>query len=92
MIKSWRHKGLKLFYETGSTAKINANHADRLHDILQVLDFATSPEQMSLPGLKLHKLTGNLKGHHAVSISGNWRLTFKFEGQDAILVDYQDYH
>lgn len=92
MIKSWRHKGLKLFYETGSTAKINAHHADRLHDILQVLDIATSPEQMSLPGLKLHKLVGKLKGFYAVSVSGNWRLTFKFDGQDAILVDYQDYH
>ena len=92
MIKSWRHKGLKLFYETGSTAKINANHADRLHDILQALDFATSPEQMSLPGLNLHKLKGNLKDSYAVSVSGNWRLTFKFEGQDAVLVDYQDYH
>lgn len=92
MMKTWRHKGLKLFYEMGSTAKINANHASRLHDILQVLDFATSPEQMSLPGLKFHKLTGNLKGCYAVSVSGNWRLIFKFDGQDAILVDYQDYH
>lgn len=92
MIKSWRHKGLKLFYATGSTAKINANHADRLHDILQVLDVATQPEHMRLPGLKLHKLSGDLKGAYSVSVSGNWRLTFKFEGQDAILVDYQDYH
>ena len=92
MIKSWRHKGLKLFYETGSTAKINANHADRLHDILQVLDFATSPEQMRLPGLKFHKLSGDLKSFYAVSVTGNWRLTFKFDGQDAVLVNYQDYH
>ena len=92
MIKSWRHKGLKLFYETGSIAKINANHADRLHDILQVLDVATSPEQMRLPGLKLHKLSGDLKGFYAVNVSGNWRLTFKFDGQDAVLVDYRDYH
>jgi proteic killer suppression protein len=92
MIKSWRHKGLKLFYETGSMPKINANHADKLHDILQVLDFATSPEQMHLPGLKFHKLTGNLKGFYAVTVSGNWRLIFKFDRQDAILVDYQDYH
>jgi len=74
------------------TAKINANHADRLHDILQVLDFATSPEQMNLPGLKFHKLSGELKGFYAVSVSGNWRLTFTFDGQDAVLVNYQDYH
>jgi proteic killer suppression protein len=92
MIKSWSHKGLRLFYETGNTAKINAKHADKLHDILQVLDFATSPEQMGLPGLGLHKLSGDLKGHYSVKVNGNWRLTFKFEGQDAILVDYQDYH
>ncbi|MCC2666913.1 MAG: plasmid maintenance system killer [Gammaproteobacteria bacterium] len=92
MIKSWHHKGLKLFYETGSTAKINPNHADKLHDVLQVLDFATSPQQMSLPGIGFHKLSGDLKGFYAVKISGNWRLTFTFDGQDAVLVDYQDYH
>jgi toxin HigB-1 len=92
MIKSWRHKGIKLFYETGSAAKINSNHADKLHDILQVLDFVTSPEQMNLPGLKFHQLSGNLKNFYAISVSGNWRLTFKFDGQDAVLVDYQDYH
>jgi toxin HigB-1 len=92
MIKSWHHKGLKLFYETGSTAKINVNHAEKLHDILQALDFSSSPEQMRLPGLNFHKLSGNLKGHYAVSVSGNWRLTFKFDGQDAVLVNYQDYH
>jgi proteic killer suppression protein len=92
MIKSWQHKGLKLFYETGSTAKINAQHADKLHDILQVLDAATAPEEMNLPGLKFHGLKGGLKGFYAVTVSANWRVIFKFEGQDAILVDYQDYH
>lgn len=92
MIKSWQHKGLKLFYETGSTAKINAQHADKLHDILQVLDAATAPEEMNLPGLKFHGLKGDLKGFYAVTVRANWRLIFKFEGQDAILVDYQDYH
>lgn len=92
MIKSWLHKGLKRFYETGTTAKINAAHADRLHDMLQVLDFAVSPEQMRLPGFRLHKLSGNLKGHYSVSVSGNWRIIFAFDGQHAVLVDYQDYH
>ncbi len=92
MIKSWQHKGLKLFYETGSTAKINAQHADKLHDILQVLDVATAPEEMNLPGLMFHGLKGNLKGLYAVTVRANWRVTFKFEGQDAVLVDYQDYH
>jgi proteic killer suppression protein len=92
MIKSWQHKGLKLFYETGSTTKINAQHAEKLHDILQVLDAATVPEEMNLPGLKFHKLQGNLKGFYAVTVRANWRVLFRFEGQDAVLVDYQDYH
>jgi toxin HigB-1 len=92
MIKSWQHKGLKLYYETGSKAKINASHANRLHDILQVLDFITTPEQIRFPGLKLHKLSGNLHGFYSVTVSGNWRVIFKFDGHDVILVDYLDYH
>lgn len=92
MIKSWRHKGLKLFYETGNTAKIQVKHADKLHDILQVLDVATAPEQMNFPGLGLHKLTGQLKGFYSVKVSSNWRVIFGFEGSNAILVDYLDYH
>jgi len=67
-------------------------HAVRLANLLQVLDFAKSPADMNLPGWDLHKLAGDLRGHWAVKVSGNWRLTFAFEGEDAILVDYQDYH
>ena len=92
MIKSWRHKGLKLFYTQGSTAKIQPAHADRIHDILQVLDAATAPEQMNLPGLAFHALAGDLKGFYSVKVSGNWRIIFGFEGRDAVLVDYLDYH
>lgn len=92
MIKSWKHKGLKLFYETGNTAKIQKKHADKLHDILQVLDVTTAPEQMSLPGLDFHVLRGKLKGFYAVKVSANWRVVYAFEGQDAILIDYLDYH
>jgi toxin HigB-1 len=92
MIKSWRHKGLKLFYETGTRAKIHVNHADKLHDILQVLDVVTFPEQMNLPGLGFYKLSGNLKDWYSVKVNGNWRIIFKFDGQNVILVDYQDYH
>lgn len=92
MIKSWKHKGLKIFYESGNIAKINAKHADKLHDILQVLDAATVPEQMNLPGLGFHKLTGSSKGFYSLKVSGNWRVIFKFEGNDAVLVDYLDYH
>jgi toxin HigB-1 len=92
MIKTWRHKGLKLFYDTGSKAKIQANHADKIHDILQALDFATFPEQLNLPGLNFHKLSGDLKGFYSITVNKNWRVIFMFEGQDAILVDYLDYH
>jgi len=92
MIKSWRHKGLKKFYDDGSTAKIQKKHANKLHDILQILDFATVPEQMNLPGLNFHSLAGNLKGFYSVKVSANWRVIFTFEGEDAILVDYIDYH
>lgn len=92
MIKSWRHKGLKLFYDTGNTSKIQAKHSDKLHDILQILDFASQPEQMRLPGLNFHRLSGNLKDFYSVKVSGNWRIIFGFEGKDAILVDYIDYH
>ena len=76
----------------GSTAKIQAKHADRIHDILQALDVIKSPEQMSLPGLSFHKLKGDLKEFYAVKVSGNWRIIFAFDGVDVILVDYIDYH
>ena len=67
-------------------------HAARLANRLQVLDFAKSATDLNMPGWDLHKLTGDLKGHWAVKVSGNWRLTFTFDGADAILVDYLDYH
>lgn len=92
MIKSWRHKGLKLFYETGSTAKIQFKHANKLHTILQALDAVTAPEQMNFPGLELHSLQGDLKEFYAVKVSANWRIIFSFEETDVILVDYVDYH
>jgi proteic killer suppression protein len=92
MITSWKHKGLKLFYETGSTAKIKPAHADKLHDILQALDVITDPEQMNFPGLRLHKLRGKLKGFYSVTVNKNWRVIFSFDGVNVILVDYLDYH
>lgn len=93
MIKSFRHKGLKAFFEKGSTAGIQPAHAPRLGRMLNRLNEASDPQDMNVPGWKLHQLKGrDLKGHYAVSVSGNWRLTFKFEGADAELVDYQDYH
>ncbi|GAA4328121.1 type II toxin-antitoxin system RelE/ParE family toxin [Pigmentiphaga soli] len=93
MIKSFRHKGLQLFFETGSRAKIHAPHADKLRRQLLALNRAARPEDMGVPGWRLHPLKGqDLTGHWAVWINGNWRLAFRFEGEDARLVDYQDYH
>lgn len=92
MIKSFRHKGIEDFFTVGSKAGIQPSHAKRLRLQLGKLDTAKSPKDMDLPGWRLHPLTGNLTGYWAVSVNGNWRLTFSFEGEDAVLVDYQDYH
>lgn len=92
MIKSFRHKGVQRFFETGSKAGIQPKHAARLAVQLDVLDDAVGFEDMQWPGWKCHALHGELEGHWAVSVSGNWRLTFTFEGKNAVLVDYRDYH
>lgn len=92
MIRGFKHKGLAKFFETGSKAGVQAQHAERLRLILGRLSAATAPGDMALPGLDLHPLKGERKGTWAVSVSGNWRLTFKFVGKDADSVDYEDYH
>lgn len=92
MIKSFRHKGLKAFFEKGSLAGIQAAHAPRLGAMLRRLNEASDAQAMNLPGWGLHPLKGVLKGHWSVWVSGNWRLTFRFDGTDAELVEYQDYH
>ncbi len=92
MIKTFRHKGLQTFFQTGSKAGIQPHHAPRLSRQLTRLDEAQAPEDMNLPGWRLHPLTGDLAGHYSVMVNGNWRITFTFEGKDAVLVDYQDYH
>ncbi|MDR3411285.1 MAG: type II toxin-antitoxin system RelE/ParE family toxin [Formivibrio sp.] len=92
MIKTFRHKGLQAFFETGSKAGIQPHHAPRLGRQLSRLDEAQAPEDMNLPGWRLHGLEGELAGHYSVMVSGNWRITFRFENGDAVLVDYQDYH
>ena len=92
MIKSFRHKGVENFYRTGSKAGIQPNHAENLKEQLFMLDNARSVADLNVPGWRLHRLSGDLRGHWAIRVSGNWRLTFKFEAEDAILVDYQDYH
>ena len=92
MIKSFRHKGIQKFFETGSKAGIQSDHSQKLSRQLSVLDSATGPEELDIPGWRIHPLKDDLVGHWSIRVSGNWRLTFKFEGDDAILVDYQDYH
>ncbi|MGH8157687.1 MAG: type II toxin-antitoxin system RelE/ParE family toxin [Rhodanobacter sp.] len=92
MIKTFRHKGMARFFSTGSTSGIQAIHAARLSRQLQHLNQATGPQDMNIPGWQLHPLKGDLKDHWSVSVNGNYRLTFTFDSQDAILVDYQDYH
>jgi toxin HigB-1 len=92
MIKSFEHKGLKAFFESGSKAGIQPHHAAKLARQLARLHASRAPDDMNLPGWRLHPLEGNLAEHFAVTVNGNWRLTFRFEGEDAVLVDYQDYH
>ena len=92
MVKGFAHKGLERFYRTGSKSGIQAQHARRLQLILTNLDQSENPEDMDLPGLALHELKGRRKGYWAVRVSGNWRVTFRFAGQDAESVDYEDYH
>jgi toxin HigB-1 len=92
VIISFRHKGLEVFYRTGTTRGIQADHASKLTRILAALDSAAGAEDMNLPGYRLHRLKGKLKGHWSVWVNGNWRVTFGFVGNDVELVDYVDYH
>lgn len=92
MIKSFKHKGLEQFYKTGSKAGIQTTHCTKLRILLTALDAATQPNDMNAPNWRLHQLKGNLREYWAVTVNGNWRLTFKFTGKDVEIVDYQDYH
>lgn len=92
MIESFRHKGLEQFFLKGTKAAIQAKHAPRLRLILARLHASTNPSDMDLPGLGLHRLHGKREGTWAVKVSGNWRVTFTFRGEDAASVDYEDYH
>ena len=92
MIKSFEHKGLQAFFDTGNKAGIQPHHAPKLARLLARLHAAKVPEDMNVPGWRLHPLVGSLAGHYSVFVNGNWRLTFRFDDGDAVLVDYQDYH
>lgn len=92
MIKSFRHKGLKRFHESGSTAGIQPKHAKRLRMQLAALETAMEIQDMDIPGFRLHPLKGKQKGRWSIWVSGNWRLTFEFRDGNAYVLDYEDYH
>lgn len=91
MIRSFRHKGLKRLYEKGDRSKINAQQANKIELILTVLDAATSPEDLNVPGFGFHSLKGDLKGFYSVWVNGNWRIIFRFDDEPED-VDLTDYH
>ena len=92
MMQSFKHKGLEQFFKTGRKSGIQANHAKRLQLILGRLNASIAPEDMNLPGLFLHQLTGSRSDIWSVRVSGNWRITFRFNGEHAEIVNYEDYH
>lgn len=92
MIKSFRHKGLRRFFEAGDASGIQPSHARRLRMQLAALDTAQVIEDMALPGFRLHPLKGEQRGRWSITVNGNWRLTFVFEEGNAYILDYEDYH
>jgi len=92
MIKSFKHKGLKKFFESGNTKGIRADHASKLRMQLAALDTASNIEDIDIPGYRLHKLKGSQKGRWSISVNGNWRVTFDFTESNVYIVNYEDYH
>ena len=92
MIRSFKHRGLEALYDGRTARRVAPEHIEKLRDIFAVLDRSQTAQQLNLPGFRLHALKGVMKGHYAVSVSGNWRVTFRFEDGDAVDVDYVDYH
>ena len=92
MILTFRHKGLETFFKTGSTARIQAIHAKRLRELLTALSVASGPQDLMRPFWRMHGLSGDRAGFHSVTVQANWRLTFRFIGEDEELLDYLDYH
>ncbi len=92
MIRSFRDKGLERFASQGDRSKLSVQNLARLERILTRLQLATTPEQMNLPGWRFHMLKGDQAGRYAIDASGNWRVTFGWSGDDAVEVDFEDYH
>ena len=92
MIHGFRHKGLKRLFEKGDGSGVRADHIEKIENILAVLNRARKPEDMNLPGFRLHRLKGDLKDFWSVTVRANWRVIFRFEDGDARDVDLIDYH
>jgi toxin HigB-1 len=92
MIKSFKHRGLKRLYERDDRSGIRPDLVDTVQEILTVLDDAHTPQELNLPGYRLHALKGSLKGYWSVTVRANWRIIFRFEGTDAFDVELIDYH
>ncbi len=92
MIRSFKHKGLRKFHESGSIAGIQADHAQKLKMMLAALDTALVIEDMDIPGYRLHALKGSMQGLWTITVNKNWRVTFSFKNGDVYIVDYEDYH
>ena len=92
MILSFRHQGLRRLFETGNTSVVQAAHARHLRMQLAALDTASTVDDMDIPGFRLHPLKGEMQGRWAVTVSGNWRVTFEFRDGNAHVLDYEDYH
>jgi len=92
MIRKFKHKGLKLLFESGDAKGVNPRLSEKIRKILALLETAESIDDMNLPGLHLHQLKGDRKGEWAVKVSGNWRISFKLEKNDAFDINYEDYH
>jgi proteic killer suppression protein len=92
MIKNFKHKGLKRFFETGSTAGIDSRQVMKISTRLQVLNKAENIEDIDIPGFSLHLLNGDRAGIWSITVTGNWRITFEFIQGDVYIVNYEDYH
>ena len=91
MIKSFKHKGLKAFFESGTKKGIQPKHAKRLQEQLAIINTANNVDDVDFPGYDLHQLTGN-RAEWSIKVNGNWRLTFEFRDGDAYILNYEDYH
>jgi len=92
MILRFRHKGLERLFSTGDARGIGTRHAEWIRLLLTTLNASTNPAGMNLPGMRLHPLKGKRTGQWAVRVSGNWRLVFEFDSENATNVDLVDYH